>query len=1525
MPIIYKAVKDTLEAVNYGIAIGTGEKGWSDMASDFFGNVVSDAIAGGVNQLNTTMYWSPYASVPNVGNVYSLPSVVVDGSTMYSFYQGQALYTSTGGTGGYPYYTARIYGTVGADQLCEMTPSPPPPPVQGPSVAPTAISAVMFGGKVYAFYGGAPGNVGQTGQIWYTTFDGTAWSQLTLLPDVNTTLMADAGAYTGLEVSTGGGTCGAYPVVFTPPDAQTEQLFVFYPKAGSGVQYSSDIGCVATVDGQTWVDIAPEGLGAAVGEISVALSPIVYAAPGASSEQIYIFYTASWASTESGYSQSSYIVYPDQTGGFSAPVTVPNVPLGVYTTNAIVQTPSNATDPLVYLFFEMRNDAGNWDISYTTFDGNTWTSPVPLPSVSTLDGRYGTTLAVFPPESFNNTLTAVPNIYFSTVNSPGSSSPGDTITAAFVSSLGEDACPISQATPFPPEDEWVQYQNTGVFGAFLLAVDLPGFAAPQPWLFYLSYTPNSSEFQYAVYEGGKWTSGNSLPTPVSETVPSTAPPFVASTGSPAVLPVSIDNPGIPSGAIVAFNSSQGMFASGGGPVGWNFPSEPTPIPGVIASGSPSMAFYDSQVFLFYQDFESSGLYCTKCADPMPAGSMEWSEPFVLSDALLSGSPSAVVFNSDLYVFYQGGGDCGTLWYSCLSGSNGTWSGPTQVIPGGLMSSSVIMSGSPSACVVTDSSGNSQLFVVYAGADTGSGMPLMYCTLGADGTTWTQAAVSGIFVTDSPSAYAVSDTGKLNVFFQLASNPGELLYCVYDSDHSLWSPMGTTTVTTLDGWVSAMMYLDDNNDAWLYLYHNNSGANVGQIGYCVSSVMSTAQGSLFEGAVTIYNTDGTPEYYPAMIGAPSATIANGNICLFYNGTSLEDTGYVGGTLSYMQIPLPSSDSEDPGLGYHSATAVVVGYDDMTQIGGYVTVANSPAAATLQGVPYVFYNTGSNEVAYSAFTDPASVSVQTLPGSLASNCSPAAVVCNDALYVFWVGAGNNNQGSLQCQYTIDGASWAALDLSPCPMVNTLGVIASVCNGQIYLFYSQNDLNYYTIFPQVTSPTAETVTLSPATPISRMNCSTGPSVAIFNNDLWCFSQGVQVPGFTEKNGWQINATGSPFYCHTPDSKCWTWNTGITPSGEGATILPNAVPMATAFSSSATGNLLYVFWPDSTNQIRYVTTDGTYYAPSSSAYGLEWSGLQTISGATTMSNVSVASMPPLDSAGDPDQLYVFWQGNDSAGVLYYSMMGSSGWSAPSQIIPAGCSIPFMTQSPSVVSYAPEGATAQAYVFYQKNGSSGSQSDRPNTYLEYCVYSGGEWSQSQVPVSYTTPSTTTTGLQVSQTTFHGIDSATPPQAIVFNGELYVFYIQQTTEWSENNHEWVNLRPVSYSKYDGASWSSPVNIFSTAPCNSNSMPIVWPQVAQFVYPVVSDGILYVYYMNVGGPNETSVPPGGIYYISTANGNSWSSPAATTNVLYVPGGSTTLSTGTEINDTLAAVNGALQFIGLPTTSDIRNDIAKGMFF
>ncbi len=120
MPIIYRATKDVLRFVNYGIALGTGDKGYSDVVSDFFGNVVTDAIGEGVDQLNSSqeVYWSPYADIPNLGNVYSLPSIVTSGTTMYTFYQGQAPYTSDAGTGGYPYYSARACGAVLSDQLC---------------------------------------------------------------------------------------------------------------------------------------------------------------------------------------------------------------------------------------------------------------------------------------------------------------------------------------------------------------------------------------------------------------------------------------------------------------------------------------------------------------------------------------------------------------------------------------------------------------------------------------------------------------------------------------------------------------------------------------------------------------------------------------------------------------------------------------------------------------------------------------------------------------------------------------------------------------------------------------------------------------------------------------------------------------------------------------------------------------------------------------------------------------------------------------------------------------------------------------------------------------------------------------------------------------------------------------------------------------------------------------------------------------------------------------------------------------
>ncbi|MBP5141419.1 hypothetical protein, partial [Pseudomonas chlororaphis] len=237
MPIIYKATKNILRAVNYGIALGTNDKGWSDIAVDFFGNVTGDAVSTGINQINTEqeLYWSPYADIPGIGNVYSVPSLVVNGTTMYSFFQGQSLYTPDDGVGGYPYYSARQYGILSADQLCAMTGPLPSQPS-------TAISAVMFGGNVYAFYGGEPGSQGQTGLIYYNIFSSQtwSWSQPTQIPIINVPMVCQNGYIVG-------GTWGVYPVVFTPPGEQAPQLYLFYAKTGTNFEsYSSslEIGCV---------------------------------------------------------------------------------------------------------------------------------------------------------------------------------------------------------------------------------------------------------------------------------------------------------------------------------------------------------------------------------------------------------------------------------------------------------------------------------------------------------------------------------------------------------------------------------------------------------------------------------------------------------------------------------------------------------------------------------------------------------------------------------------------------------------------------------------------------------------------------------------------------------------------------------------------------------------------------------------------------------------------------------------------------------------------------------------------------------------------------------------------------------------------------------------------------------------------------------------------------------------------------------------------------------------------------------
>ena len=1545
MPIIYRATKDVLRSINYGIALGTGDKGFTDMVSDFFGNVLSDAISDGIDLLNSSqeVYWSPYVQIPNLGNVYSLPAIVTSGTTMYSFYQGQDPSTSEGGTGGYLYYSARSFGAVLSDKPCGICYPEPDAPSQ--TISPPPPVGVMFGGKVYAFYG--TNTVGPTGQVYYATYNGTNWSAPQPVPGV------------GGAVYNWGATQPVTPVVFTPPGSPTPQLFLFQI-VQSDVGGPLGITCVSTADGGTWTNIAPDGIGTVTSLDQPYVSAAVYAPPGGT-EQIYLFFNSA--------TNFTYVTYPDANGGFSAPTTIASDIFGTYVNDtaieningAAVYTPPGATEPLLYAFvtqasaatgtysdYVAEDDLGSYNatedttfsypllsVLFTTFDGTTWSAFQQVPSASW--SRAATSqlpsVAVLPPASFDGNLSSVADIYLSTVQSAQPFSPGYGLLpgsesfAAFVGSLNQYSAGMapSQVTAFPAysTNPWDMTPFTGVGSASLLAVDLPGFTAPQPWLFHGDWTmaTNIFQMQYAVYAAGSWTS---YPLPTIE-VPEVVTPQTI--GSPAILPVLTGDPYQPCQNLIVFNTTSGMQGSSSAIAPGCGEDIDVGSIGTVpeATGSPSLAWLNNRASVFYQGAGSQAgqLWCTQWDTTQ---SWNWGAAAQVPDVALSESPSAIVFNGDVYVFFQGGGDNGQLWYVCQSGTSGTWAAPVQVVPTGEDASSVLLSGTPSACVYTDASGSAQLFVAYAGAGTPGNWPLTYCSLGTDGT-WTQAVVPGVLIAESPTAdqgspaaYADQETnaaGRLNVFFQPASSPGQLAYCVYNG--SQWSPVATTPVTTLAGWVSGLMY-QGSDEALLSLVHNNSGTNAGQITCCQCSLPSTAGGAASGGLLQA-----------AMTRAPAATIANGEIYVFYNSTGSNNV--VAGVLAYLQLPLPAN-GEQISLSTNGSMPVGRNQETLYATSSFIAMANSPAAATFQGLPFVFYNTGTGGIGYC--TDPTVNDPKVLDStSVASDCSPAVAVCNNVLYVFWAASGSNNQGVLQCRYTLDGSTWGEIDLNPGLTVNTEGVIASVCDGLIYLIYSQNGVTYYDIFPQVTVQTAQTVSLglAPATPISRMACSTGPAVAAFNNGLWCVTQGVEQTNYSPKNGWSVVPSGDLFVSRTLDATNWSWNTAINHAGV-ANVPPSSTtqPVIATFTPTGSSELIYVFWPDTSGgYIQYVTTDGAYATPSSSAYGLPWSTPhQAGTDFYTNDNLGVVAMPPLDSPSDPEQLYVFWQGTKHDGFLFYATMSPAGeWSSATEIVPVGCtsSSKFMSLSPSPISYAPAGGTPQPYVFYQRAGSSGKIGD--SIALEYCVYASGTWTQYEVPNIASTIYSVWGGVTFAPPqTVTGIDAGTPPRAITFNDLLYVFYITKTggyTEDSSGKPVPYTIYPVSYSTFDGTTWSGIHTIASTAPYQKEQNDIATTYIAQYAYPAVLNDTLYVFFMSAPTGGSSIDPPGVIYYTCTTDGSHWSSPQPTTNVIYVPGGTITLedNLGTEINDSLDAVNGALSYVGLPTTDEVRNNVAAGV--
>jgi hypothetical protein len=95
------------------------------------------------------------------------------------------------------------------------------------------------------------------------------------------------------------------------------------------------------------------------------------------------------------------------------------------------------------------------------------------------------------------------------------------------------------------------------------------------------------------------------------------------------------------------------------------------------SCSPAPVVFNNDLYLFFNQSGKGGwLYYTSSSD----GS-NWSEVINVAGTGMSYTPSPVVYNGDLYVFCTGQGDRGEIWFNRTTGGSGaglTWAGNTEI-------------------------------------------------------------------------------------------------------------------------------------------------------------------------------------------------------------------------------------------------------------------------------------------------------------------------------------------------------------------------------------------------------------------------------------------------------------------------------------------------------------------------------------------------------------------------------------------------------------------------------------------------------------------------------------------------------------------------------------------------------------------------------------------------------------------------------------------------------------------------------
>jgi hypothetical protein len=299
------------------------------------------------------------------------------------------------------------------------------------------------------------------------------------------------------------------------------------------------------------------------------------------------------------------------------------------------------------------------------------------------------------------------------------------------------------------------------------------------------------------------------------------------------------------------------------------------------SESPSAVVFNKQLYCFHKavDGENGTQFWYNVFD-----GANWLGDLPVPGTYLSESPSAAVFNEKLYCFHQSVNGA-LLWYNVSDG--GGWSRDVQV-------PNTLMSQNPSAVVF-----NNNIFCFH---QDGNQQNQLWCNV-FDGAKWSgDARVRDIFIYGYASPSVAVFNSKLYCV-HLATQPNQFFYTVFDGAN--WSADVPMPYTSADAFSSPSLAVFNNK---LYCFHARLQFSGSQRWYGLWY-------SVFDG--TNWSDDlGVPYTYmaetPLSPTSPAAVVFNNKLyCFFqaasgwYNNNSNELWGAVFDGTNWQGIEMTSS--------------------------------------------------------------------------------------------------------------------------------------------------------------------------------------------------------------------------------------------------------------------------------------------------------------------------------------------------------------------------------------------------------------------------------------------------------------------------------------------------------------------------------------------------------------------------------------------------------------------------------------------